>query len=270
MLKTLPRHPDTVVLMERSQYDQLVNDEKQDLTALSDAKYDIMKEVVKEFYKAYNSLFGFTQKYNEEKQEILRFDNIYNSTEVANLLNKIPYISFTPAEIKALNMQETGDFTNTTVAGLEGKTLGFPVDKPVNKTYIGLGQHNEVSKQKALDWAKSKGIEITSNVDPRTVPQNSVLLTIAYFGWYVEKKVCPQLADIPLDCLELKKMLFASYNAGVEHILTAIKNLYKNKDKNITWFKVAAVIAASGKVSDAKLKEMKDYAAQIPERLTNI
>ncbi len=46
MLKTLPRHPDTVVLMERSQYDQLVNDEKQDLTALSGDKYEIMKKVV--------------------------------------------------------------------------------------------------------------------------------------------------------------------------------------------------------------------------------
>jgi hypothetical protein len=71
-------------------------------------------------------------------------------------------------------------------------------------------------------------------------------------------------------CIWRCKTTAVTLNTGIEHILTAIKNLYKNKDKNITWLKVAAVIDASGKVSTDKLTEMKNYAAQIPERLTNI
>jgi len=65
-------------------------------------------------------------------------------------------------------------------------------------------------------------------------------------------------------------MLFAGYNAGVEHIIRAIKSLYNNEDRNITWLKVAAVIAASGKLSADKLNEMKTYAEDIPKRLTKL
>ena len=270
MLTTLPQHPSSIPLMDFSTYEQLKAAEQGDLSAFTADKYKNMKAVISAFYAAYEALFDFTKKYKEEEQEILRFDEFYNSSEVANLLSKIPYIFFTAAEIKSLNMQETGDFTNTTVAGLEGKTKGFPVNKPKNTTYIGLGQHNVTSKEYALTWAGEKKAKIADNPDPRTMPKNAILLTIAYLGWYAERKVCKELSGIPIDCLELKKMLFAGYNAGVEHIIRAIKSLYNNEDRNITWLKVAAVIAASGKLSADKLNEMKTYAENIPKRLTKL
>ncbi|MBK8474342.1 MAG: hypothetical protein IPL33_20435 [Sphingobacteriales bacterium] len=270
MLTTLPQHPSSIPLMDFSTYEQLKAAEQGDLSAFTADKYKNMKAVISAFYAAYEALFDFTKKYKEEEQEILRFDEFYTSSEATNLLNKIPYIFFTAAEIKSLNMQETGDFTNKTVAGLEGKTKGFPVDRPKNTTYIGLGQHGERSKTDALTWADKKGSKIPNNPDPRTVPKNAILLTIAYLGWYVENKVCAELSGIPIDCLELKKMLFAGYNAGIEHIIRAIKSLYNNEDRNITWLKVAAVIAASDKLSADKLNEMKTYAENIPKRLTKL
>ncbi|MBK8474247.1 MAG: hypothetical protein IPL33_19910 [Sphingobacteriales bacterium] len=169
MLTTLPQHPSTIPLIDFSTYEQLKADEQGELSSFEADKYRTMKAVILEFYAAYEALFDFTKKYKEEEQEILRFDEFYTSSEATNLLNKISYIFFTPAEIKSLNMQETGDFTNRTVAGLEGKTKGFHVDEPKNDTYIGLGQHGEGSKKDALTWSKEKNAEIANNPDPRTV-----------------------------------------------------------------------------------------------------
>ena len=100
------------------------------------------------------------------------------------------------------------------------------------------------------------------------MPEFAIRLTIATWGWLAERKIYPHLGNIPIDCLELKKMVFASYNAGVEHILYAVKKLYDNKDRNITWNKVAAVIKASGRVSAAKQTEMEGYVVNIVKRLT--
>lgn len=269
MLTTLPQHPSSIPLMDFSTYEQLKAAEQGDLSAFTADKYKNMKAVISAFYAAYEALFDFTKKYKEEEQEILRFDEFYTSSEATNLLNKIPYIFFTAAEIKSLNMQETGDFTNKTVAGLEGKTKGFPVDRPKNTTYIGLGQHGERSKTDALTWADKKSIKIITNPDPRTTPKNAILLTIAYLGYMVDILICPKLNGILIDCLELKKMIFACYNTGPGYVTSAIQNLFKNDDKNITWEKVCNFLSKEEKISAAKLAEMKKYALEIPLRLTN-
>lgn len=227
-------NPQPENVMNRETFNQLKEAEQTDLSNLTGEGFKGLKSVINEFYTACEKLLTETERYFDEKEQILRFDSTYNNPEVRNLLDKIPYIVFTAAEVKALNMQETGDFTNTTVAGLTNKSIGIIANEPKNDHYIGLGQHNVAARNDALAWSKAKGEEIPANPDPRTIPKYAIRLTIATWGWLAERKICPYLGDMALDCLEVKKMIFASYNAGVEHILYAVKRLHGNKDKNIT------------------------------------
>jgi hypothetical protein len=261
-------HPETLNLLDSTTYNQLKEADKTDLNKLSGENFAILKQVINEFHTAFEKLIKETERYYEEKEQILRFDLFYESDRVVELLAQIPYIAFTAAEVKALNMQETGDFTNKTVAGLEAKSLGIVAPGPANNNYIGLGQHSYSARTDALNWAEKKYKPIPVNVDPRTIPERSILLTIATWGWLAERKICPYLGNIPLDCLELKKMVFASYNAGVEHIVWAVKALYDKKDRNITWLKVAAVVKAAGRLKPGKQTEMENYVTSITKRLT--
>ena len=235
--------------------DELVNEDLQDISKLT-SRYSTIKDEVINSHKAYENLKRAIQEEVEERYEFKRFDDFYNNEILKSILDAVPNITFVPAEIKALNAQETGDFTITTINGLANKSKGITNNNIVNANYKGLGHHGTGASEEAIKWAKTKNIIIPENPDPRFEPETAIYLTGAYLGYIIEKHLLRYLPKpIPED-IELKKLAFASYNWTHTKVISKVKNL--GNKKNYTWDDIKNVSPA----------ETRTYISRITSRLT--
>jgi len=235
------------------------NLDEQDLSKLANARYNFVKGEVSAFHNNYQNTLDNIKVYLEEIQEFKRFDELYLSNK--NLLNKIPYITFYPSEIKALQAQETGDFTITSVAGLEQKDKGIKTGGR-NLSFVGIGQIGTDGLIDSVKWLSEKGIKIPLDPDPRTIPELAIKLTIGVLGIYTEKYIYHFLPANKPEGLELKKILFAAYNAGQGTVLKGINNYINATDKKTyTWSDVEPSITKLG------IGQPKEYVEGIIKRL---
>jgi len=235
----------------------LVDKDLEDIAKLS-SRYSSVKAEVLNSHKAYISLRNSVKIHLEEKYQFKRFDDYYENDEnLKSILSAIKGVTFSPAEIKAVNAQETGDFTITTIDGLKNKTKGIINNKTVNPTYKGLGQHGTGARDEGIKWAKEKGIIIPSDPDPRFTPQTAIYLTAAYFGYLVEKQLLKRLPKPIPSGVELKKLVFASYNWTHNKVILKVNDL-GNKGKPYTWDDIKNVSPA----------ETRIYIERITLRLT--
>jgi hypothetical protein len=235
------------------------NLDEQDLSKLANARYNFVKGEVSAFHNNYQNTLDNIKVYLEEIQEFKRFDELYLSNK--NLLNKIPYITFYPSEIKALQAQETGDFTITSVAGLEQKDKGIKTGGR-NLSFVGIGQIGTDGLIDSVKWLSEKGIKIPLDPDPRTIPELAIKLTIGVLGIYTEKYIYPFLPANKPEGLELKKILFAAYNAGQGTVLKGINNyINATGKKTYTWSDVEPSITKLG------IGQPKEYVEGIIKRL---
>lgn len=240
-----------------------IADERADLKDLTSKADRPLAGEIAEFLKTLDRFVADRQKLDEEQTEFHRFDSDFNSADTNTLVQAIAGAAFTAAEVKAITGQETGDLTNTTVAGITGKKAGITTSVRNPGTFTGLGQHSSGSAAEAVTWAAAAGVTIPPKPDPRTVPSESIKLTAAYLG---------READLLLGALptpqptgdEFKKMVFAAYNGGHSNVVKAAKEFQLNRKlpgtAPYTWNNIKNSSRISG--------QMRGYVEGISARLS--
>ena len=223
--------------------------------------------------------------YNDENKKEIgynRFNEFYESSNLSAILDKIPLIKFTAAEVKALNMQETGDFTNKTIVAFKSKANGLITNIASSGTgIVGLCQLPLESAQEAYTWTRNVKIAesiklISSGVYAKTMSsdrentENAVYLTAAYLGRIVEI-LFSELGQIS-DCKDKKRIVFSAYNAGPGTLKNAINSfLSDNKSVDLRWDNTnfqKKLEEQAKRISSTKYNETKKYAPTIEKRLT--
>jgi hypothetical protein len=253
-------NPATGLIQTKANFTRLINAEKQDLAALQGRLFKSMRGEVNEFLKALQAYLDNRWKLDQEQTQFHRFDQHFNNTSVSKLVKFIPHASFNMAEIKALTGQESADFTNITIAGIDPKKPGLQ-DRTKNPgSFIGIGQHSTGARNEAITWAKGKGVTIQDKPDPRTIPLESIKLTAAYLGRVMEDLLFPGLPNPKPSGDELKKMGFAAYNGGHDPVKEAAKSWVKNNENKVyTWNDI--------KGYERITNQMRDYVEEIGWRL---
>jgi len=205
-----------------------LKDEESDRKALTTKADKPAAGEIAEFLKSLNRFVVDRQKLDEEKREFHRFDTDFDDSDVDTLVSAIAGATFSKAEVKAITGQETGDLTNTTVAGIAGKKSGITTSVPNPGHFVGLGQHSTGSAKEAVTWAAAHGVVIAANPDPRGVPSESIKLTAAFLGRVADLLArslpAPQSAGD-----EFKKLVFAAYNGGPANVVKAVKEFQQIK-----------------------------------------
>lgn len=208
-----------------------------------------------------------------------RFDKFYLNETTAKILKAIETkykMKFTPAEIKALQMKETGDFTNNKIAGIDDKKKGIIHGVSSSGAgIVGICQLPEESANEAVKWARDNaGVTIGND---RKIPEQAVYLTAAYIGRTIE--LLKQTITFGNDCLTKKMIVFGSYNAGHKPFKDAIEKYVESRKKlkketNIIFdssdfqiFFMKEVKSIYKDKANSKYKEVKDYLNFIVKRL---
>jgi len=210
-----------------------------------------------------SGLMSARRRVAEERVEFDRFDDEFLDPEVAKALAAVPG-NFRPADLKAMLAQETGDFTDTAIAGLEGKTKGIVNKLDPNPSFVGIGQINAGADTDARKMAKELGIVLpaasTGAKDPRKDPASGIKLAANYLA-YIGKQLSGLPAGAPTGA-EMRKLVLAAYNGGPFGLLKAANAV--SSSGSYTW----ATISASQKAMQNFLKpgEVKDYVRRVTER----
>ncbi len=130
---------------------------------------------------------------------------------------------FTPADLKAMLGNETGDYSNTNIAGLE-KTTGV-TGGPENPSFVGVGQIGTDAMSSLRANAPRLGLALPARGDPRGNPQQGILLAAAYLRLTADTLARRLPPPVPTGT-EFKKMLMAAYNGGPGHVV-AMANGYR-------------------------------------------
>lgn len=261
--RSLTKKGSFIIYKSKLKVAELKQKDIDDMAKLSSSRYNSTKEVINEFTTALDDYIEVYDVWLEEGEEFKRFDTIYNDNVTKRILSKIPYIKILPAEIKAINCKESGDFTNTSIKGISSSKLGI-------KTYIenkmgakGIGQIRDIALVPAKEWLSQKGIDISKEVSPtpsdfRDSPKLSIYLTAAYFGYLIEKELIRQLPKPIPQGIELKKFMLAAYNWGPTNLLKMLRRNV-SKGQKYSWDDVAS----------KSPNETQKYIDGIVERLTN-
>lgn len=126
--------------------------------SLKGKNYGLVRGIYKEFTDAILKFYKSIVVYVEEKTEFQRFNSLFSAQDITNVISKIPYVKFTPCELKSLCAQETGDFNDTKIYGVHTKTKGMLRPTGNNANYVGLGQIGVGAVGDALEWAKVQNI----------------------------------------------------------------------------------------------------------------
>lgn len=258
--------------LHNNKYGELEVKHNQLIANLSSNDLKGFKTSMQEFKAAIKIFVVKLKIYLDENKEDIgynRFNNFYEDITLDSILKNIPLIKFTNCEIKALNMQETGDFTNTTITGFKNKKLGLTTSINSSGSGIeGLCQLPAVSAQEAYLWAKNKNI--TTLTPNRDMPQNAIYLSAAYIGRIVDI-LLPEISRINT-CLDKKRIVFAAYNAGPGTLKKAINAFFlEKKNLNLTWAnsKFQDNLKTQTKlISSTKYVETQNYPTNIEKRLT--
>lgn len=247
---------------------------------------DGFKERLNAFKSKINSFVKLIARLNEEQDVTIgynRFDAYYNDPITKQILNAIPYVKFTPAEVKALQMTETGDLTNMAIAGIKGvKTKGILNNiSSSGSGIVGICQlpnsGKDNSADESFDWINANIPSLNGQVTKsREDPRNAVFLTAGYFGKIIElldKRTNSKFSQIQ-NCLDKKRIVFEAYNAGHSLLGKAINDYFGSYKKvPLSWdnanFKSFLNKAIDATYSaESSRKEKKAYVAKIEKRLT--
>ncbi len=202
----------------------------------------------------------------EEAIEVKRYDKYFNSANTTKIRKAIKSFTLTAADIKALAMQETGDFLSKGDTGIGTKTKGIPLrGAPDDKVYVGIGQIGTAARADGIRWAKKHGVDIPSSPDPRMNPPDAIVLIPAILGDILEK-IKPHLPKTRPEPVEFKKIVWGAYNIGPNKMISIItrwKELNKEKDAKLTYAKLAVM----SEMTSAK-GQGAEYVIGIMRRLT--
>jgi hypothetical protein len=224
-----------------------------DASAMS-GKFKFLPAAISQLSSAVTKYLAGRTMLGEEKTQFARFDPKFGTADVGTLLKAANPAVFDAADVKALMAQESSDFTNIKIKGLEGKTGGV-INKRVNAAFVGAAQFNAAAMADAIAWAGGKGVTIPSSPDPRADVGSSILLATAYLGWNVDRLRLGLPAPMPGDA-ELRKLVLAAYNGGFRNVVKAANTM---AGKPYSWDDIKNKPTISG--------QMRDYVSRILMRL---
>lgn len=174
-----------------------------------------------------------------ERQQFGRFDSAFNSRDVATLLAAIPHATWNAAEIKAIAAQESGDFTITSIAGIDANKPGIQDNATQNRVgAVGIGQQLAGGRDEGIAWAGNHNVAIPSNPDPRRTPDHAIRLIAAYLG-RITDIVYPRLRNPKPSGIELKKLIMAGYNMGPSGLARVVEtHIPANNTRTYGWAEI--------------------------------
>ncbi len=233
-----------IAALPQSILDAAFGAERDDLSAIIDidkknVKYKTLRSVIdntdqnRGFIQQAELFIQKSQIYREEVIEFQRFDALFQTSEVKAIFAKIKQeyaVTMLPAELKALCAQESWDFTNTAIAGLENKDKGEKTYH-VNSSFLGIGQIGTDGLTDGIKWAKDRGFTINNPPDPRLNVKTCIVLAAACLGSNTDY-LKPAFATKNIAEQEKKKMIWAAYNSGYFTVQTQMNRLSK---KDLQW-----------------------------------
>lgn len=249
--------------LDAAKLEALLKADAADAAKLSAEKFVSVVEWVSKLGKALKAFLELRRRIGEERVEFDRFDDAFLDPDVAKALAAVPG-GFRPADLKAMLAQETGDFTDTNIAGLENKKKGIVNKLEPNPSFVGVGQINKGADADARKVATELGITLpppaTGDKDPRKDPATGIKLAASYLA-YIGK----QLASLPTGAptgVEMRKLVLAAYNGGPFGLIKAAKAV--SSKGAYTW----ATISASETAMSNFLKpgEVRDYVTRVMDR----
>jgi hypothetical protein len=222
-----------------------------------------LTEKVTAMSKSLSAYLTKHQQLDEEPAQFQRFNDLFLAPNVVTILRGMG-ANFRPADLKAMLANESGDFTNTAVEGLAGKTAGITSNKKNKKgpSFIGIAQMNDAAKTDAL--AQATRLNITppaesATDDPRKDPARAIVLAALYVS-SISRDLRMNLPDTKPTGNELKKFILAAYNGGVGNVKTAARTHGKT---TYTWDDIVADSAAMSVWTAAKQTEVTNYVTNI-------
>ncbi len=247
------------------------------------------------------------KKYQEENDDAIgynRFNSYYTDETTKKILNAITEVKFIPAEVKALQMQETGDFTDTMIAGIDKKNKGIVYKGKENFEMVGICQLPIGSSNEAQKWVENtfttvNGIKTLTIGGNRKDPLNAIHLTAGYFGQIIKILQADWDTEIikilnakyktniqitghstnsldKISCsIDKKKAIFLSYNAGPSMVKSAIESYCVKGTEMIIWDDPGFQKILKEKIdlfyatADAR-KEKSSYVNSVAARLIKI
>lgn len=204
--------------------------ETKDLRSLK-VKDKLLSDSVVEFLAALKDFVNARTTLVAERPQWTRLDEVFLSADVKKLLDANKTSLFTPADVKALVGQESGDLTDVDIVGVDPKKPGVRYHGGPNPGYVGIAQLATEGRDEAIAWAKKAGVTIPAKPDPRTVPAESIKLAAAYLG-QISEKLPDRLPEKKPTGVELKKFILAGYNVGWPRVVTRVTEA---KLKTYTW-----------------------------------
>jgi len=241
--------------LDDARVQELIQGDVADHNALSAKGNDTVKAEVMAFVEAVRKLLDTRRVVSEENVEFHRFDALFTDPEVLKLLDAGPVVRFSPAELKAVLAQESGDFTNTAVAGVEGKTRGIR-DRRANPLVAGVAQMMEDARDEAITWANGRGVHIPAAPDPRLTPATAVKLAAAYLGRLQDllRTVWPLYSA---NARDRKFLVLAAYNWKVGKVGALVRKHSDKRSGSVTWDQIVHGLP----------EETRDYVSRIEARL---
>jgi Transglycosylase SLT domain len=250
-------------VLDAAKLKELLAADAQDAGKLTAKKFGSLVEWVTKLGKALNAFLELRQRIGEERVEFNRFDDAFLDPDVATALAAVPG-GFRPADLKAMLAQETGDFTDTNIAGLENKKKGIVNKLEPNPSFVGVGQINTGADADARKVAKELGIKLppsaTGDKDPRKDPATGIKLAANYLA-YIGKQLASLPAGAPTGA-EMRKLVLAAYNGGPFGLIKAAKAV--SSKGAYTWATISANEAAMSNF--LKPGEVRDYVKRVTER----
>lgn len=203
---------------------------------------------------------GTRKRIDEEKVEFQRFNDLFLAADVKAALAGT---GLGPADLKAMLAKETGDFTNTAIAGLGGKTKGLVSNKAntLGPSFIGLAQMDSGAKTDALKQATKLGLTIADSAtdDARTDPARAIKLSACYVR-FIADWLKTNLSGTAPTGAALKPFVLAAYNGGMGKVRDAVKAHGKT---TYTWNDIAGDETAMAVWTAPKQAEVTSYVQRI-------
>lgn len=241
-------------------YEAAIEDENTELNKLTHPRYKYLKKSsqgVEEFQHYYKKFVIQIISIKEEKKtEKDRFDKHFEGVQVAKVLNLMKDITIYSSELKALVYQESGDLTNSTIAGITDEKIGLRKKGITNSSYIGIAQIGLDAMKEGKTWATKNNIKFVGSPesDYRKDPENAIILLACILASNYELYLSKAFKYSSTECLNWKKCIIGSYNwsgpSMMKHIL---------RNNTINW----ATLSSKSEMPS----QTKDYVTKIDSRL---
>lgn len=242
----------------------LIAADQADAAKLTDKRFKSVVEWTNKLGTMLGAFLDLRQRITEERTEFNRFDDDFLDKDVATSLAAVPG-NFRPADLKAMLAQETGDFTDTNIAGLEGKSKGITHKLSPNPSFVGVGQINDNADKDARTMAAKLGVTLpaaaSGAADPRRTPSSGIKIAANYVAYIGSKLDAGLPAGKPTGA-EMRKLVLAAYNGGPFGMIAAAKEVAGKGP--YTWETISTNQAAMAHFQ--KPGEVKDYVKRVTER----